>query len=83
MKISCIFEKYLYASVYPRDYKAVWTPEMCEYFDEEEVLIAELDASFKNTNSSIGSTQYNRYWRERRPSTYTMLDNTDFRLEPF
>lgn len=74
MKISCIFEKYLYASVYPRDYKAVWTPEMCEYFDEEEVLINEMRRLFelwtnpyylmnyfKNNESFLES----HYWRSK------------------
>lgn len=74
MKISCIFEKYLYASVYPRDYKVVWTPEMCEYFDEEEVLINEMRRLFelwtnpyylmnyfKNNESFLES----HYWRSK------------------
>jgi len=51
--------------------------------DDEEILLAKIDSSYENLNSSIGSTHYNRYWRERRPSTYSKLDNTTFMLEPF
>jgi len=50
--------------------------------DDEEILLAKIDTSYENFNSSIGSTHYNRYWRERRPSTYSKLDNTGFKLEP-
>ena len=76
MKISCIFDKYLYASLYPRDYEVVWTPEMCEYFDEEELIdemrrLFELWANpyylmnyFKNNESYLES----HYWRSKNLS---------------
>lgn len=49
--------------------------------DGEDILMAKVDTSFRNTNSYIGSSYNNRYWRERRPSTYPVLKNTNFRIE--
>lgn len=49
----------------------------------DEILFAEVDSSYRNMTSKIGSSHYNRYWRERRPSTYSALNDTNFRTEPF
>lgn len=62
--------------MYPRDYEVVWTPEMCEYFDEEELIdemrrLFELWANpyylmnyFKNNESYLES----HYWRSKNLS---------------
>jgi predicted amidohydrolase len=48
---------------------------------DEELIYAKIDTSFRN-KTSVTSTFYNRYWRERRPSTYSALNDANFRLEP-
>ncbi len=46
---------------------------------DEYLIFAELDLNFRNW-SSIGSNFRNRYWRERRPSAFSQLCTTDFRI---